>query len=271
MMGAGLCTKKRHDAGEEELLRWIKQMIDYLILDNGNESIKNRTEIKAGNEWDDSDNEYNDLNISKAAGSAREEIGVFYSWKHSKYLPTVSPTKTLGAYDENGQPRTPVLSLGEVVKSGKNLPSGRNHADYIQHNGNYDVVSFFNDHKTNFPHLSKVVIGQLAPHITTEVDCESLFSQAGHLSHPNRNRTVAETFEHMTMAKHCLNRIYCDREKVKQEFMMRWRNKQFSEKEDRDDIEFWEQQKQEYLDINPTHDGLFQTTDEDQEGQFQDI
>ena len=75
----------------------------------------------------------------------------------------------------------------------------------------------------------------------------------------------------MTMAKHRLNRIYCDREKVKQEFMMRWRNKQFSEKEDRDDIEFWEQQKQEYLDINPTHDGLFQTTDEDQEGQFQDI
>ena len=53
--------------------------------------------------------------------------------------------------------------------------------------------------------------------------------------------------------------------------MIRWRKKQFSEKEDRDDIEFWEQQKQEYLDINPTHDGLFQTTDEDQEGQFQDI
>ena len=62
----------------------------------------------------------------------------------------------------------------------------------------------------------------------------------------------------MTMAKHRLNQIYCDREKVKQEFMMRWRNKQFSEKEDRDHIEFWEQQKQEYLDINPTHDGLYE-------------
>ena len=81
-------------------------MIDYLISDNGNELIKNRTETKAGNEWDDSDNEYNDLNISKAAGSAREEIDVFYSWKHSKYLPKVSATKNLGAYDENGQPKT---------------------------------------------------------------------------------------------------------------------------------------------------------------------
>ena len=95
MMSAGLCTKKQHDAGEEELLRRMKQMIDYSILDNGNEPIKNTTETKAGNEWDDSDNEYNNLNISKAAGSAREEIGVFYSWKHSKYLPIVSPTKIL--------------------------------------------------------------------------------------------------------------------------------------------------------------------------------
>ena len=79
MMSAGLCTKKQHDAGEEEILQRMKQMIDYSILDNGNEPIKNTTETKAGNEWDDSDNEYDNINISKAAGSAREEIGVFYS------------------------------------------------------------------------------------------------------------------------------------------------------------------------------------------------
>ena len=51
------------------------------------------------------------------------------------------------------------------------------------------------------------------------------------------------------MAKHRLGRIYCDREKVKREFIFRWKNQKFIEKEDTDNIEFWEQQKEEYLDI----------------------
>ena len=67
----------------------------------------------------------------------------------------------------------------------------------------------FSDHKFHFPGLSTVVIGQLSPHITTEVDRESLFSQAGHLSHPKRSRTVAETFKRLIMANHILSRIYC--------------------------------------------------------------
>ena len=43
---------------------------------------------------------------------------------------------------------------------------------------------------TIFKGLSKVFIGTLAPHITTEVDCESLFSQAKHAAHPSRNREL---------------------------------------------------------------------------------
>ena len=133
--------------------------------------------------------------------------------------------------------------FGQVRVRSKNLPSGKNHADYIDENGNYDIVLFFIDHKLVFPNLSKVVLGQLAPHITTEVDCESLFSQAGHLSNPNWNRTVAETFERLVMLKHRLSRIYCEKESVKREFMHRTSNDLFSEEEDRDDLEFWETQK----------------------------
>ena len=87
------------------------------------------------------------------------------------------------------------------------------------------------------------MLGQLAHYITTEVDCESLFSQAGHLSNPNRNRTVAETFERLVMLKHRLSRIYCEKESVKREFIHRMSNDLFSEEEDRDDLEFWEKQK----------------------------
>ena len=34
---------------------------------------------------------------------------------------------------------------------------------------------------------------------------------------------------------------------------LRQRRKAWSDKEDRDDIAFWEQQKKEYLQLNPTH------------------
>lgn len=37
------------------------------------------------------------------------------------------------------------------------------------------------------------------------------------------------------------------------EFLDRWKKNLWSEKEDRDDVEFWEQQKREFLEHNPTY------------------
>ena len=71
------------------------------------------------------------------------------------------------------------------------------------------------------------------------------------------------------MARHCLSRIYCEREKVTEELMNRCNNDLFSEKEDREIIEFWDKQKEEYLEINPTHTEMFTETDKNQEGQSQ--
>ena len=260
MVACDLCTRKQYSAGEAELLKRMIQMIDFSKPGTNNYAT---SKSKGGNEWDDSDDDETDIYASKASGTARDELQAFLNWKKGDYLPVMSNKKSLGAWETNGVPRnSPILSLGKVQERGNNLPSGQNHADYIDDNGNYDIVSFFIDHKTTFPFLSKVIIGQLAPHITTEVDCESLFSQAGHLSHPNRNRTVAKTFERLVTAKHRLSRIYCDKEKVKQEFIDRWKKKKFSPKEDRDDLEFWEQQKEEYLQENPNHWGMFNDTDD---------
>ena len=68
-----------------------------------------------------------------------------------------------------------------------------------------------------------------------------------------------------------MSRIYCDKKKVHREFIDRWKNKGFSEQYDRDNIEFWEQQQKEYLQVNPDHSGIFepkefQTADKDQKG-----
>ena len=71
-----------------------------------------------------------------------------------------------------------VLVIGEVISSEiTSRPLGRNCADYIDKKGNYDVVKYLQDPKASkFKGLSKVCIIMLASHITSEVDCESLFS-----------------------------------------------------------------------------------------------
>ena len=58
---------------------------------------------------------------------------------------------------------------------GGDLPSGKNHASYIESKSKFDLFKYYQDHKNTFSGLSKVFIGALAPHITTEVDCESHF------------------------------------------------------------------------------------------------
>ena len=133
---------------------------------------------------------------------ALKEFEMFAKYSKTRFQPTMEKTKSLGAYDDDNNPREiPVLAFEQVIKKEDDLPSGKNSK------GKYDLVKYFWDHKDTFPGLSKVFIGTLAPHITTEVDCESLFSQAEHASHhPNCNRTVAETF--VVMGKHRLSRIF---------------------------------------------------------------
>ncbi|KAL7537974.1 hypothetical protein ACHAXR_008292 [Thalassiosira sp. AJA248-18] len=141
------------------------------------------------------------------------------------------------------------------------LPRENSFTIFVDRKGHFDLVSYVMDHSTtssiekkpHFVGIGNVIIGQLSPHITTEVDCESLFSQAGHLSQPNRSRTTAETFERMVMAKHRLARIYCCPKMVKTEFLERHNRKSWSDEEDRENLAFWEGVKWDYLKDNPTH------------------
>lgn len=159
------------------------------------------------------------------------------------------------------------MCIGPVLERGKGLPSGKNLADYIDKKGYFNLVKYAQDHSQKarkgsaappFVGTANVILGQLSPHITTEVDCESLFSQAGHAAQPNRNMTTAETFERQVIAKHRLARIYCDPVAVKKEFMERHKKGKWNANEDRDDLAFWESQKKEYLQQNPNHRGMFE-------------
>ena len=55
-----------------------------------------------------------------------------------------------------------------------NLPGkgNRNHANYIDEKGHYEVARYLDDMKTKFQSMSNVGTGKLCPHISNEVDCE---------------------------------------------------------------------------------------------------
>lgn len=119
------------------------------------------------------------------------------------------------------------------------------------------------DHKKTFPNIFDVGIGQFASHVTTEVDCESLFSEAGHLSNPRRARMKTKHYERLVVNKHRLGRIYCDNKKVLEHYMMKSREKNgWSEGDDREDKSFLETEKEIYLSKFPHNRGMFAGTDD---------
>jgi hypothetical protein len=68
-------------------------------------------------------------------------------------------TKTLGIYDDTGNPKEPILWISKVIQKGDDLPSGKNHADYIDPNGKYDIVKYMQDHKENSLELGRLSLG----------------------------------------------------------------------------------------------------------------
>ena len=115
-------------------------------------------------------------------------------------------------------------------------------------------------------------VGQLSSHLTSEVDCESLFSHAGHISDPLRSSTKVRTFERLVIAKHRLKHIYCCPKKVQKLYLRRKQANNWDEDEERDDQMFLGMEKQIYDEMFP-HDDRVLGGDEDSnnEDDFEDI
>ena len=97
----------------------------------------------------------------------------------SSYLPRMVPSKLLGSYTPQGDAKKePVYFIDAIVDKGegKNLPGGHNHAEYVDKTGHYGIVQYLEDHEQKFPAIYMVCVGQICPHISTEVDCELHFS-----------------------------------------------------------------------------------------------
>ena len=210
---------------------------------------------------------------------AKSEFQEFQRYNDVAYLPLMKPLTILGWIDENGDPKEPVYEIGPVVMKGKNLDhKGRNHADYVDKTGDYDIVRYLTDFADRYPALNHVAIGQLCPHVTTEVDCESLFSQSGFLSHPRRTKTEIRTYERLVTGKHRLQRIYCHVPDVVRLYMERHSKNEWDEKDNRDDIAFLEIEKEIWKEqfphranhLNDENDSEEELEEEDDEEEEQD-
>ena len=56
--------------------------------------------------------------------------------------------------------------------------------------------------------LPLVGVGELCPHLSTEVDCKTLFSLAGFKSHPQCTQTNIRNYERLVVTKHCSQSIH---------------------------------------------------------------
>ena len=257
MVEAGLCTKKQYNHGRVELLNRMER-----FYDRRSDTVLIAPPVKKYNKWD-SENMANVVDSSHDL--AVKEFEKFMGYNHPRHLPSMEPLEVLGAIDDQGNPKEPVYLFGPVVKKGMDLTSGHNHAKYISRDGHYDIVHFLTDHMKEFPALNSVGIGQLAPLISHEVDCESLFSQSGYLSDKRRANTGIRLYERLVVAKHRMGRIYLHLPDVQKKFMQRFRDNNWDEAEERDSTEFLELEKAIYLEMFPNNAGIFGGEEEEED------
>ena len=254
MVDAGVMTQEQYDVGLEELLDRMTRYHE-----------RHQEEVAAArsqktNKWSIL---HNPATTSSARKKAEAEFQRYLAFNDIQYLPEMKPNKVLGAIDDHGQPKEPVYCIGPVTERGSLLPSGRNHADYIDKTGYYDLGQYLVDHKEEkyFPAIASVGNGECLAHTTAEVDCESLFSQAGYLSQPKRAQTNVRKYERLVVSKHRLGRIYCSREKVHRKFMERFKSNNWAEEDERDDKAYLELEKEIYLEQYPWNASMFEEED----------
>ncbi|KAL7474012.1 hypothetical protein ACHAW6_000012 [Cyclotella cf. meneghiniana] len=164
---------------------------------------------------------------------------LFQKYKDVAYLPEMKPIKILGAIDDVGDPRGPVYEIGPVIKPGKNINNrSRNHADYVNENGGYDIVCYLTDFADQFPSLNHWTV---SPYSTKQVSC---LIQA---------HTNILTYERLVIGKHHLQRTYCHVPAVYRLNMERQKNDNWEEKDNREDNRLLDIEKEIWTEIFPRH------------------
>jgi len=89
------------------------------------------------------------MNYNKAVA----EFKLFENYKRKKHRPILDHSKSSFLSGEDSQGKAYEIAVGPILSRGKDLPSSKNIADYIDCQGRMDVTKFALDHCTQFPSL----------------------------------------------------------------------------------------------------------------------
>ena len=256
MVPAGFFTTHQYKMGYTELEECVISY--YKNQDSKPISLNVPT---ASNKYDDIEE---DVDNSPFVKDAQDELKLFMQYNMVKFLPTINnPTIPLVTMDKNGNPQDHIITIVPVSKIGMNLPYGKNHADYIDKHGYYEIFKILEDHKEIFPGIDNVGVGQHGLYISTEVYCEILFNQYGYISQPRRANTKTRIFVRLVNSKNCLQRIFCDPKKVEKLCMKCHANNEWDHNGERDDKTFLQVEKEIYIEMFPHNKAVFGVDEED--------
>ena len=158
--------------------------------------------------------------INTSFQAAVTEFDLFEQYKKKKYRPEIdrSKAKILSGEDRHGQVFE--VLVGPVLSKGKDLPSGKNLAHYVDKRGRIDLLRFFIDHQLIFPTLFILCQCEAARKIV-EVGCEHFFAVSGYVSAPRRTRLGVGTYERLSMLANILQKVYIDKQWVADEYLRR--------------------------------------------------
>ena len=142
----------------------------------------------------DEDEEHVPARVNSNYNKAKEEMFLYESWKRKKYHPTFDRSKSSILVGVAEDERKHEIIVGPVLSGGKDLPSGKNLADYIDWCGRIDLVHFVGDHIRYFPTMWIVVQCEASRRVV-EVGCEHFFSLSGYFLAPCRTRLGMRTYE----------------------------------------------------------------------------
>ena len=260
MTVAGMCTEVQAQNGMAHLREMFKEYYEGIM--EVEVDVPDTVSMPMRRNNYDVDESFKRKSIKTPLEMADAELSLFQYHNNEVFQPTMKAYKCIGLINDEGKPQKPVYEIGPVVSRGRNFKDTFNHADYVTKSGDYDLCRMFTDCKQFYPAGEAIFNGKLAYHVTTEVDCESLFSQAGYVAEPRRSQTDVRTYERLVVGKHRMHRMHIRNEDIKKLYLERFNNNDWDEKEERDDQEFlqlegeiWKKMFPEYANIEGEEEG----------------
>ncbi len=166
------------------------------------------------------------------------EFKLFENYKRKTYRPILDHSKSSFLSGKDSQGKAYEIAVGPVLSRGKDCPSCKNIADYIDCWGRMDVTRFALDHCTQFPTLW-ILVQKEAAMKSVEVRCKQFFNLSGYVSAPKRTRLGVRTYKRFAMLALILPNVYVDKEWVANEYLRRCKCGAWKEKNTVEALKCW--------------------------------